>query len=131
MSRNTKQRASAGSPSKPLREIVEIDAAGKVVGRLASAIAALLMGKNQPGYTPHIDSGATVRVKNTNQLVYTGKKMEQKVLFRSSNRPSGIKRLPVAKLQQERPGEVLRHAVQYMLPKNRTQKERMKRLQII
>ncbi len=113
------------------RETVEIDATGKVVGRLATHIARLLMGKHRPNYTPHIDSGAVVKVTNADKLVYTGKKMEQKVLFRSSNRPSGIKRLPVAKLQAERPGDVLLHAVKYMLPKNRTQDERMKRLHIV
>ena len=113
------------------RETVEIDATGKVVGRLAPHIARLLMGKHRPNYTPHIDTGAIIKVTNADKLVYTGKKMEQKVLFRSSNRPSGIKRLPVAKLQAERPGEVLLHAVKYMLPKNRTQDERMKRLHIV
>lgn len=110
------------------RKVVEIDAAGLVVGRLATRIAKLLMGKDEPGYTPHIDSGAIVKVKNAGKLVFTGRKMEQKVLFRSSNRPSGIKRLPVAKLLEERPSEVLLHAVKYMLPKNRTQAVRLKRL---
>ncbi len=113
------------------REVVTIDAAGQIVGRLATQIARLLMGKHQPGYTPHIDTGAIVKVQNAHQLVYSGKKMQQKVLFRSSNRPSGIKRLPVAKLQAEKPGMVLVHAVKYMLPKNRTQKERLKRLMIV
>lgn len=113
------------------RETIEIDAAGMVVGRLATHIAHLLMGKNKAGYVPHIDSGATVEVKNADKLVYTGKKMDQKVLFRSSNRPGGIKRLPVRELQKTKPGEILRHAVKYMLPKNRTQAERLKRLIIV
>jgi large subunit ribosomal protein L13 len=113
------------------REIVTIDATGQVVGRLATKIAKMLMGKDKPSYVPHIDSGVVIKVTNANKLVFTGKKMEQKVLFRSSNRPSGIKRLPVAKLQEEKPGEVLVHAVKYMLPKNRTQKERLKRLMIV
>lgn len=113
------------------RPAVTLDASGQVVGRLATQIARLLMGKDQPGYTPHIDSGACVKVMHVDKLVYTGKKMQQKVLFRSSNRPSGIKRLPVAKLQAEKPGAVLLHAVKYMLPKNRTQKERLKRLIIV
>ena len=113
------------------RETIEIDAAGMVVGRLATHIAHLLMGKNKAGYVPHIDSGATVEVKNADKLVYTGKKMDQKVLFRSNNRPGGIKRLPVRELQKTKPGEILRHAVKYMLPKNRTQAERLKRLIIV
>lgn len=113
------------------RKTVTLDATGKVVGRLATEIARLLIGKDRVDYTPHIDAGAVVKVINAEALVFTGKKMAQKVLFRSSNRPSGIKRLPVAKLQQEKPGEVLRHAIKYMLPKNRTQKERLKRLIIV
>jgi len=110
------------------REAITIDAAGKPVGRLATQIANYLMGKHKPDFTPNLDTGAIVTVINADKLVYTGKKMDQKVLFTSSNRPSGVKRLPVAKLQAERPGLVLQHAVEYMLPKNRTQKERMKRL---
>jgi len=113
------------------RETVTIDATNQIVGRLATKIAKMLMGKDKPGYIPHIDSGVVVHVTNADKLVFTGKKMEQKVLFRSSNRPSGIKRLPVATLQKEKPGEVLIHAVKYMLPKNRTQKERLKRLMIV
>ncbi|MDQ5919388.1 MAG: large subunit ribosomal protein [Patescibacteria group bacterium] len=112
------------------RETIVIDAEGKIVGRLATQIANKLMGKDKPTYTPHIDAGASIKVINASKLVYSGKKMDQKVLFRSSNRPSGIKRLPVAKLQVEKPGEILRHAVKYMLPKNRTQAERMNRLTI-
>jgi large subunit ribosomal protein L13 len=110
------------------REVVEIDAAGKVVGRLATEIAGLLMGKHLSIYTPHVDAGAVVKVKNADKVVLTGRKREEKVLFRSSNRPGGIKRLPVAKLLHEKPEDVLRHAVKYMLPKNRTQSVRLKRL---
>ncbi|HVM90582.1 MAG TPA: uL13 family ribosomal protein, partial [Verrucomicrobiae bacterium] len=88
----------------------------------------ILMGKDQPGYTPHIDTGVIVKVTNVDKLVFTGKKLEQKVHFRTSNRPGGLKRTPVSRLMQEKPSEVLVHAVKYMLPKNRTQKERLKRL---
>lgn len=113
------------------RATVTVDASGQVVGRLATKIAHMLTGKDQPGYTPHIDSGAIVKVVNSDKLVYTGKKMEQKVFFRTSNRPGGLKRTPVAKLQADKPGEILVHAVKYMLSKNRTQKERLKRLMIV
>jgi large subunit ribosomal protein L13 len=113
------------------RETVTVDASGQVVGRLATKIAHMLTGKDQPGYTPHIDSGAIVKVVNSDKLVYTGKKMEQKEFFRTSNRPGGLKRTPVAKLQAEKPGAILVHAVKYMLSKNRTQKDRLKRLMIV
>lgn len=110
------------------RETVNIDATDKVVGRLATHIAMILMGKDKPDYTPHIDTGAVVKVTNVDKLVFTGKKLEQKVHFSTSNRPGGLKRRPVSKLMKENPAVVLEHAVKYMLPKNRTQKERMKRL---
>lgn len=110
------------------RETIEIDAAGKVVGRLATEIAKFLIGKHRATYVPHMDTGAIVKVKNASGLVLTGKKLESKVHFRSSNRPSGIKRVRVSVLMQTRPDEVLRHAVKYMLPKNRTQIVRLKRL---
>jgi len=106
----------------------EIDADGQVVGRLATKIAKILMGKHKASYVPHIDSGDIVKVKNAKGLVLTGKKWEQKVHFRSSNRPGGLKRIPMSRLREENPGEILRHAVKYMLPKNRTQSERLKRL---
>lgn len=113
------------------RNIVEIDATGLVVGRLATKVAKILIGKHKPDYVPHIDAGDFVKVSNANKLVFSGKKWEQKVHFRSSNRPGGIKRTPMTKLRDENPGEILRHAVKYMLPKNRTQSIRLKRLTFV
>jgi len=110
------------------REIVTIDASGKVVGRLATQVAKILIGKDKPTYIPHIDAGAVVKILNADKMVLTGKKMEQKLHFHSSNRPGGIRRVKVGELMVTNPGEVLIHAVKYMLPKNRTQKERLQRL---
>lgn len=115
---------------KVTRETHEIDATDQVVGRLAGRIAALLMGKGKPGYVPHVDQGDFVKVTHADKVAFTGKKWQQKVHFRTSNRPGGLKRVPVAKLRAERPAEIVRHAVKYMLPKNRTQAVRMKRLKI-
>lgn len=112
------------------RETHTIDATGQVVGRLSTRIAHLLMGKHKPGFVPHVDQGDFVTVSNVGKIVFTGKKWEQKVHFHSSNRPGGLKRVAVSKLRTERPAEILRHAVIYMLPKNRTQAVRMKRLKI-
>ncbi len=120
-----KRTASIPTPS---RQVVEIDASGKVVGRLATQIAVMLMGKHRASYVPHIDAGAIIKVKNASGLVFTGTKLESKVHFRTSNRPGGLKRTPVSVLMQTRPEEVLKHAVKYMLPKNATQQERLKRL---
>lgn len=110
------------------RNTVTIDATGKIVGRLASEVATILMGKHKPDYEPHVDMGDFVKIINPEKAEFTGKKWETKVHFRSSNRPGGIKETPVAKLREEDPGEVIRHAVEYMLPKNKQQKDRMKRL---
>lgn len=110
------------------RATVEIDATDKVVGRLATHIAKILMGKHRATYVPHIDSGDFVKVTNADKVVFTGKKWDQKVHFRTSNRPGGLKRTPVSKLRTENPGLILKHAVKYMLPKNRTQAVRLKRL---
>ncbi len=115
---------------KVTRETHVIDATDQVVGRLAGRIAALLMGKGKAEYVPHVDGGDFVKVTHADKVVFTGKKWQQKVHFRTSNRPGGLKRVPVAKLRAERPEEIIRHAVKYMLPKNRTQAVRMKRLKI-
>lgn len=112
------------------RETITIDATGKPVGRLATEIAMILMGKHKPTYEPHIDMGDFVKVLNPEKAEFTGKKWETKVHFKSSNRPGGIREIPVAKLREENPAEIIRHAVKYMLPKNKQQSDRMKRLLI-
>ena len=113
------------------RTTQEIDATGMVVGRLATHVASLLQGKLKAGYTPHIDGGDFVKIKNVKDVVFTGKKWEQKVHYRTSNRPGGIKTNPVATLKVTKPEEILKHAVKYMLPKNSTQAKRMKRLTFV
>lgn len=113
------------------RETVTIDATGQVVGRLATKVANILVGKNKATYVPHIDAGAIVKITNADKLVLTGKKLETAVHYRSSNRPSGVKARAVSKIMKENPGEVLIHAVKYMLPKNKTNVDRLKRLIIV
>jgi large subunit ribosomal protein L13 len=107
-----------------------IDADGKVVGRLATEIARLLIGKHKPTYTPHIDGGDFVEVQNVSKMKLTGNKWEQKEHIRTSGRPGGLKRVTMKKLKEEHPEKVLEHAVRYMLPKNKQQTARMKRLKI-
>jgi large subunit ribosomal protein L13 len=128
MSWNAK-KAQRGMPAV-VRTTHTIDATGKVVGRLATEIARLLQGKHKPDMIPHVDGGDFVHVTHAAHIALTGKKWEQKVHFRSSNRPGGIKRIPMSKLRTENPAQILKHAVKYMLPKNRTQATRMKRLKI-
>ena len=120
----------AGLP-KIERQTVEIDATGKPIGRLATKVAMTLMGKHRPQYEPHTDMGDRVVIKNADKAILTGKKWEQKVFYRTSNRPGGLKTTPVKVLRAEKPEEVIRHAVVYMLPKNKLQAVRMKRLTFI
>ena len=109
----------------------KLDATGKAPGRLASEIAQLLIGKHKPEYQPHIDNGDKVEVDNVDKMVPTGKKMAQKEYIRHTGYPGGIKRVLMQKMWDTKgPAEVLRRTVKNMLPKNKMQKERMKRLLI-
>jgi len=105
-----------------------IDATDQAPGRLASEIAFLLQGKNKPSFQPHVDMGDTVVVENVDKLKYTGKKLEQKVYYRHTNYPGGLKTTPLKKVAEENPAQVLEHAVKRMLPDNKLRKNRMKRL---
>ncbi len=112
------------------RDTHELDAAGKPVGRLATEIATLLMGKHKPTYTPNVDAGDFVVVKNVADIVFTGKKWEDKKYYRTSGRPGGLKVRTATEMKKGNPADVLMHAVKYMLPKNKLQGDRMKRLAI-
>lgn len=108
----------------------EIDAEGKPVGRLATQIAKLLQGKHRADYVANVDMGDFVEVKNASKVVFTGKKWEQKSHFHPSGRPGGMRVVGVKTLRDTKPEEILLHAVRYMLPKNKQQTARMKRLTI-
>jgi large subunit ribosomal protein L13 len=108
-----------------------MDASGQPLGRLASRVAVLLMGKHKPTYTAHIDSGDKVTVINAAKVVLTGRKVEQKVYQKHSNYPGGFKEVAVSKLLSERPSRVVELAVSRMLPKNRLQSPRMRRLTVL
>jgi len=116
---------------KVVRKNIEIDAAGKPVGRLASQIVRHLRGKTKATFQPHTDCGDMVKVTNVSKMIFTGRKLVQKDLRHHSMHPGGIKRIPVEKLMIEKPTVVLEHAVNGMLPKNRTRVEMMKRLTLI
>lgn len=122
-------KKAVGMP-KVTRKHHEIDAEGKPVGRLASQIAKLLQGKHRTDYVAHVDMGDFVDVKNASKVVFTGKKWEQKAHYHASGRPGGIRAVKVQTLRTEKPEEILLHAVRYMLPKNKQQTARMKRLTI-
>ncbi|WP_448534307.1 50S ribosomal protein L13 [Parathermosynechococcus lividus] len=95
-----------------------VDAADQRLGRLATAIARILRGKNKAIYTPHMDTGDFVIVINAEKVVVTGKKRSQKLYRRHSGRPGGMKTETFAQLQARIPERIIEHAVKGMLPKN-------------
>ena len=94
----------------------EIDATNAVVGRLATVISKIIRGKNKTTYTPNMDNGDFVVVKNIEQIKFTGKKFENKKYYRHTGYPGGIKETTPEKLQEKKPGEALKLAVKRMLP---------------
>lgn len=112
------------------RKTIEMNAEGKAPGRIATQIAMRLIGKSKPGFTPHIDSGDFVMVKNAGKLLFTGRKLEQKDYLHHTMYPGGLKRAPMKHIFEGDPAEVIRRAVFGMLPKNKHRVARMRRLKI-
>lgn len=112
------------------REKHRFDAKGKILGRLATEIARLLMGKHKKTYSPHLDSGDYVTVVNAGQVEVTGKKEKQKVYYRHSGYPGGLRAEGFAELRKRNPKKIIEFAVWNMLPKNRLRKNRMTRLKV-
>lgn len=107
-----------------------IDVSGQYVGRIATKIARLLMGKQKVTYTPHIDAGDYVVAINTDGLKISGKKADQKIYFHFSGYPGGLSRTPYKDLFKKDSGQVLRNAVWGMLPKNKLRDKKIKRLKL-
>ena len=108
----------------------QIDADGKILGRLASQIAVLLQGKNKVSYQAHTDCGDIVEVSNISKFKVSGKKLEDKVYYRNTGYPSGIRTKRVKDMMKEEPQAVLRKMVYLMLPKNRLRPNMIKRLKV-
>lgn len=107
-----------------------VDAKGQRLGRLATRIADTLRGKNKPEYTPNIDTGDYVVVINAKEIETTGKKMEDKMYYRHSGYPGGLKERTLAEMLEKKPEEVIRLAVKGMMPKNRLANAQLKKLKI-
>ena len=107
-----------------------VDAGGQVLGRLATRVARILIGKDKASFTPHLDCGDHVVVINAERIKLTGNKIDQKVYRRHSGYPGGLKEIPVRTLLQRRPEEVVREAVLGMLPKNKLRARRAKKLRV-
>lgn len=107
-----------------------VDAKDRVLGRLATKVAVLLMGKHKAGYSAHLDSGDKVVVINAAKVEITGNKAEQKVYRSHSGYPGGFKEITYKKMLQEHPERIIIHAVSGMLPKNRLRDKRLARLEV-
>ena len=107
-----------------------MDASGRTLGRLASEVATLLMGKHKPIYTPHLNTGDFVIVLNAAKVRVTGRKAEQKTYYRHSGYPGGLKSVTYAKLMETHPTRVIEHAVKGMLPHNRLGRDMLRRLKV-
>ncbi|MBC7195855.1 50S ribosomal protein L13 [Deferribacteraceae bacterium V6Fe1] len=107
-----------------------VDANDKILGRLATRIAMILMGKNKPVYTPFMDTGDFVVVVNAEKIKVTGKKLTDKVYYAYSGYFGGLKEKTLEQMLDRKPEEVIRLAVKRMLPKNRLGRQMLKKLKI-
>jgi len=112
------------------REWILVDADDQNLGRLASRIAHVLLGKHKPGYMPGVDTGDYVVVVNCERVRVTGKKMEVKMYYRHSQYPGGLKEINLRKQLDTHPDRVLRAAVWGMLPKNKLSRQLIRKLKI-
>ena len=116
------------SPATIDRKWYVVDATGMTLGRLSSAIAKVLRGKNKPIFTPHMDCGDYVIVVNAEKIGVTGKKLDQKIYYRHSEYVGGMKETTLKEMLAKHPERVIEHAVKGMLPKGPLGREMYKKL---
>ena len=112
------------------REWFVVDAAGQTLGRLATRVASMLRGKHKPIFTPAVDVGDYVVIVNADKIHVTGRKMDQKIYYRHSGYPGGLREITLRNLLHKHPTRVIEHAVRGMLPKNRLGRQMFKKLKV-
>lgn len=112
------------------KEWFVVDAAGQRLGRLATQVAAVLRGKHKPTYTPHIDSGDYVIVINADRIELTGNKLSDKMYYRHSQYPGGLKKRSAGEMLAKSPKKVIELAVRGMLPHNRLGRRQLRKLKV-
>ena len=117
-------------PKDIVRKWYLIDAKGKILGRLAAQIATILRGKHKPSFSPHQEMGDYVVVINADQIVVTGRKETDKLYYRHSGYPGGLKSITLRDQLARYPERVLQAAVKGMLPKNKLGRRMMKKLKV-
>ena len=118
------------TPENRNREWVIFDAEGQTLGRLATRIADTLRGKNKPEYTPHIDTGDFVVVINAEKIKVTGKKLTEKIYYRHTGYPGGLRKRTLEEQLERRPEEVIRKAVKGMLPRTKLGAAQLRKLKV-
>ena len=117
-------------PGEVQREWLLVDATDMTLGRLASAVAQILRGKNKPTYTPHVDTGDFVVVVNCDKIKVTGAKVTDKVYTRHTGHPGGLRQETFQEAMAKHPERVIMHAVKGMLPHNRLGAQMLKKLKV-
>ncbi|PRX39357.1 LSU ribosomal protein L13P [Planifilum fimeticola] len=117
-------------PGEVERKWYVVDAKGKTLGRLASEVAALLRGKHKPQFTPHVDTGDFVIVINAKDVQLTGKKLSNKIYYRHSGWPGGLKMTNAADMRNTRPERMIELAVKGMLPKTSLGRRQLRKLKV-
>jgi len=120
----------SAKPGEVAREWYLVDAQGQTLGRLATQIADTLRGKRKPQFTPHVDTGDFVVVVNAEKIAVTGNKLDNKMYYRHSGYPGGLRTRPLREQLDRVPTEVLRKAVRGMLPRNRLGRQQLTKLKI-
>jgi large subunit ribosomal protein L13 len=123
-------RTYSPKPGDVQRQWHVIDATDVVLGRLASQVAALLRGKHKPVFAPHVDTGDFVVVVNAGKVALTGSKQAQKVAYRHSGYPGGLKAVPYTELLERNPSKAVEKAVKGMLPHNSLGRQMLKKLKV-
>ncbi len=126
----TSGKTYAAKPGDVERQWYVVDAAGQTLGRLATKIAAVLRGKHKPTFTPHLDTGDYVIVINADKIVVTGRKMTDKVYYRHTGYPGGLRQTNLQTLLQKKPEKVIELAVWGMLPHNRLGRRLIRKLHV-
>lgn len=124
------KRTYVTKPEDIQRDWYVVDASGQTLGRLASKVAQVVHGKHKPIYSPSVDVGDYVIVVNAEQVRVTGHKLDQKMYYRHSGYPGGLKEVSLRRMLEEHPTRVVRHAVRGMLPKSRLGRKMAKKLKV-
>ncbi|MGQ9785544.1 MAG: 50S ribosomal protein L13 [Anaerolineae bacterium] len=123
-------RTYSAKPQEIQREWFVVDAQGQTLGRLATQVATILRGKHKPFYTPYVDCGDFVIVVNAEKVRVTGKKLDQKIYYRHSGYPGGLRQVSLRRQLMLHPERVIEAAVRGMLPKNRLGRKLFKKLKV-